>query len=138
MPLLSCTCLICNNSKWCLLSFVSPSSCTVLLLHCFLFNKIACGINRWAYFRERKAPFATTLLVGLAYFRGWAYFQRIMVLVKHRADPILARAVVGNTILVQYFVCEEIELFIFAFSRTSIPSFGYKIPCICSTIIVMF
>ena len=37
MPLLSCTCL-CNNSKWCLLSFVSPSSCTVVLLQCFLLN----------------------------------------------------------------------------------------------------
>ena len=37
MPLLLCACL-CNNSKWCLPSFVSPSSCTVLLLHCFLLN----------------------------------------------------------------------------------------------------
>ena len=33
MPLLSCACL-CNNSKWCLPSFVSPSSYTVL--QCYL------------------------------------------------------------------------------------------------------
>ena len=32
---LSCTCLY-NDSKWCLPSIVSPSSCTALLLWCFL------------------------------------------------------------------------------------------------------
>ena len=41
MPLLPCTCLL-NNSKWCLASFVSHSSCTVLLLRCFLLNITAC------------------------------------------------------------------------------------------------
>ena len=40
---------LCNNSKWCLPSFVSPSSYTVLLLWCFLLN-----INRWAYFPEKS------------------------------------------------------------------------------------
>ena len=53
---LSCTCL-CNNNKWCLPSFVSPSPCTVLLLQYFLLNKTACiYINRWSYFWA----FATT------------------------------------------------------------------------------
>ena len=33
MPFLSCASL-CNNSKWCLPSFASPSSCNVLLLQC--------------------------------------------------------------------------------------------------------
>ena len=54
MPVLSCACL-CNNSNWCL-PFVSPSSCTVLLLWCFLLNITACsycGINRWAYLQEK-------------------------------------------------------------------------------------
>ena len=33
-----------NNRKWCLLSFVSPtSSCTVLILWCFLLNVTACA-----------------------------------------------------------------------------------------------
>ena len=35
MLLLSCACL-CNNSKWDLPLLVSPSSCSVLLLQCFL------------------------------------------------------------------------------------------------------
>ena len=35
MPLLSWACLL-NNSKWCMPSYVSPSSYTVLLLWCFL------------------------------------------------------------------------------------------------------
>ena len=33
-----------NNSKWCLPSFVSPSSCTVLLLWCFLQNWMYYGM----------------------------------------------------------------------------------------------
>ena len=62
MPLLSCTCL-CNNSKWCLAvpSFVSPSSCTVLLLRCFLLNITACTAAQLdGRTFERRAPFATT------------------------------------------------------------------------------
>ena len=61
MPLLSCACL-CNNSKWCLPSFVSPSSCTVLLLGCFLLNITACSTaaQLGGYTFERRAPFAAT------------------------------------------------------------------------------
>ena len=40
VPLLSCICL-CNNSKWCLPSFVSPSSCSALLFWCFLHGSMA-------------------------------------------------------------------------------------------------
>ena len=45
-----------------LLSAFSPSSCTVLLLQCFLFkhNHMYFNITRWVYFRERKTPIATT------------------------------------------------------------------------------
>ena len=51
---LSCSCL-CNNSKWCLSSSVSRSSCTVLLLWCFLLhNPMYYIINRWAYFWEKS------------------------------------------------------------------------------------
>ena len=61
MSLLSCACL-CNNSKWCLLSFVSPSSCTVLLLCCFLLNITACtAAQSGGCTFERRAPFATTV-----------------------------------------------------------------------------
>ena len=68
---LSCTCLC----KWCLPSFVSPSSCTVLLLRRFLHNRMYCSIlNRWA-------NLATTLFKnrGWAYFWGWVYFWEIMI-----------------------------------------------------------
>ena len=34
---------------------------------------------------------------------------------KHSTDPIHAMAVAGNIILVQYFVCEEIEVCILLF-----------------------
>ena len=55
-----CSCL-CNNSKWCLPSFVSPSSCTVLLLCCFLLNITACTAAQLGGCTfERRAPFATT------------------------------------------------------------------------------
>ena len=44
-----------NNSKWCLSSFVGPSSYTVLhslvLLNC-LHNYMYYNINRWLYFEE--------------------------------------------------------------------------------------
>ena len=72
MPFLSCTCLS-NNSKLCLPSFVSHSSCRALLLLCFLLNigTLYCGISRWAYF-DKKHPFATSVKKG-----GWAYFQGV-------------------------------------------------------------
>ena len=50
MSLLPWIC-VCNNSKWCLPSFVCPSSCTVLLI-------------------QKR---------GWAYFWGWAYFRYIMI-----------------------------------------------------------
>ena len=53
MPLLSCACL-CTNSKWCLPSFVSPSYCTVLLLHCFLLNITACLQHNWVGVLSRE------------------------------------------------------------------------------------
>ena len=66
MHLLSCT--------WCLPSFVSPSSWT-MMPPCILVqhNSMYCHINGWVYF-ERKAPFAKTSLKKgwWAYFRGWA------------------------------------------------------------------
>ena len=64
--LLSCACLY-NNSKWYLSSFVSPSSCTVLLLWCFLLNITTCTvvcINRWGCAFERKSLCATTSFKG--------------------------------------------------------------------------
>ena len=55
-PFLSCACL-CNNTKWCLPSFVSPSSCIVLLLCC----TTACtGAQIGGHTVERKVYFATT------------------------------------------------------------------------------
>ena len=44
MPLLSCARLLCNNSKWCLSSFVSPSSGILALLQCFLLNITTCTV----------------------------------------------------------------------------------------------
>ena len=41
MLILSCAWLY-NNSKWCLPSIVSPSSCTLLLLWCFLLHNRMC------------------------------------------------------------------------------------------------
>ena len=46
LPLLSCACFT-DNSKWCLPSFVSPSSCTVLLLRCFLLNILHALLHKW-------------------------------------------------------------------------------------------
>ena len=48
-------------------------------------NRMYSGINRWAYFRERKAPFATTLLKnggGLVFEGALTYFWEITVLLK--------------------------------------------------------
>ena len=64
MPLLLCTCL-CNNSKWCWPSFVSPSSCTVH--YCMYYN-----INEWAYFRENLqlvCPISCQKLLEMAHMR---------------------------------------------------------------------
>ena len=58
MPTMILQCFFCN-SKWCLPSFVSPSSCIVLFFQCFLPNITACtaaGIGGRT--SERKAPFA--------------------------------------------------------------------------------
>ena len=65
MPFLSCPGL-CSNSKWCLPSFVSPSSHTMLLPQCFLLNITVCttphiGVRTF----ERKAT--TSFKKG-----GWA------------------------------------------------------------------
>ena len=47
-------------------SFVSPSSCTVLLLQCFLLNITACTTAQLGGCTfERRAPFATKKGVGL-------------------------------------------------------------------------
>ena len=66
-PLLSCTCL-CKNRKWCLPSFVSPSSYTV-------HNCMYYSINGWVYFREKS-----TLCNNFIQKRGWAYFSRLRYL----------------------------------------------------------
>ena len=53
---LSCSCL-CNNSKWCLSSSVSRSSCTVLLLWCFLLhNPMYYIINISGHIFKKKHP----------------------------------------------------------------------------------
>ena len=79
MPLLSCA-YLCNNSKLCLPSFVSPSSCTVLLLGCFLLNITACtAAQLGGHTFERRAPFAATSLkkgVGRI-FKGGLIFRRL-------------------------------------------------------------
>ena len=65
----------------CLHLLVPGSSCTVLLLHCFLLNITACTAAQLGGCTfERRAPFATTSFKkgGRAYFRGWAYFQEII------------------------------------------------------------
>ena len=64
----------CCNCKWYLPSFVSPSSCTVLLLWCLCIT--TCTME-WAYFREKSNKF--TQKGVWAYFWGWAYFQEIIV-----------------------------------------------------------
>ena len=73
MPLLSCICL-CNSSKWCLPSFVSPSSCTVLLLQCFLLSSMYCAINGWAYFQVKS-----TLWNNFLQKRGMGVFSYVHV-----------------------------------------------------------
>ena len=60
------------NSKCCLPSFVSLSSCTVLL-------------NKWAYFWEKKHSLQQlhskkrwwAYFWGLLFFWGWGYFERL-------------------------------------------------------------
>ena len=58
----------------------SPARCCFFSASC-LRDGMYCGINRWAYFQERKAPFATTSFKKVVYFCGWVYFQKITVLV---------------------------------------------------------
>ena len=71
MPLLSSACL-CNNSKCCLASLVTPSSCTVLLLWCFLL-KYPAEMGGRAYI-------ATT-----SFKKGrWAYFERLRYIRTHQ------------------------------------------------------
>ena len=70
MPLLSCTCL-CNNSKLCLPSFVSPSSATVLLLRCFLLNITACTVM--GILLEEKHPLQELHSNRLQYSRHLGY-----------------------------------------------------------------
>ena len=47
---------------------------------------------------------------------------------KHSTDPIHVTAVAGNTILVQYFVCEEIEVCILLFHVRVFHPLVTKIP----------
>ena len=47
---------------------------------------------------------------------------------KHSTDPIHAMAVAGNIILVQYFVCEEIEVCILLFHVRVFHPLVTKIP----------
>ena len=56
---------LCNNSKWCLPLFVSPSSYTALLFWCFLLNMSACTVAKNRCSR----------------FRGWSPFQEITIMV---------------------------------------------------------
>ena len=107
MPLLSCACL-CNNSKWCLPSFVSPSSCTVLFLHCFLLNITVCTAAQLSGRTfERRAPFATTSFKkgGWVYFRGWAYWEitvpnAVSLCIVYKAHRL--HSVIGDALLVNH------------------------------------
>ena len=55
-------CYLYNSNKQCLPSFVSPPSCTVLFLWCFLLSITACTVAKiGGHTFKRKAPFATTL-----------------------------------------------------------------------------
>ena len=56
----------------CLPSFVSPSSCTVRLLWCLTYY----SLNKWQYFRERKA--VTSFKKGSGFiFKGEPIFERL-------------------------------------------------------------
>ena len=69
-----------TTNKWYLPSFVSPSSCNVLLLlRCFLLNITACTTAQVGGCTfERKAPFATTSFNkgGGCIFEGGPIFER--------------------------------------------------------------
>ena len=61
-------------------SFVSPSSCTVLFLCCFLLNITACTAAQLSgHTFERRAPFATTSFKkgGGSIFEGGLIFGRL-------------------------------------------------------------
>ena len=68
----SCICL-CNNGKWCLPSFVRPSSCSALLFWCFLLN-VTPYTTVWI-----GGPTSREKLTkkGWSYFQGWAEDARI-------------------------------------------------------------
>ena len=112
-----------NNSKWCLPSFVSTSPCTMLLPRCLLLNLTACGINRWACFQEKSTVCNNFIQKwGMGLLSRVGHFREITVLVKHSTDLILARAVVGNTILVQYWYVKKLKyVFCFFTYEQSIP-----------------
>ena len=70
MPFLSCACL-CNNRKWCLPSFVSPSSC--FSASC-LTDDNACTIQL------KSVGVLSRESNNFISFRGWAYFREFTVL----------------------------------------------------------
>ena len=90
--------IIYDTSKWYLLPFVSPSTCTVLLLGCCRANYnsfhlicqmtgqhsvwvcIYCSINRWAVFLREKHPLQLLhTKKGVGLFWWWDYFREITV-----------------------------------------------------------
>ena len=75
-------------------SFVSPSSCTVLLLWCLTYY----SLNKWQYFRERKA--LTSFKNGSGFiFKGGPIYGRLQYIMITRCtfDPYTISCLAFNS-----------------------------------------
>ena len=87
MPLLSCACL-CNNSKLCLPSFVSPSSCIVVLLQCF-YCTVHVLLHKWRGVLSReKHPLQQhhSKKEGGRIFEGGLIFGRLRYIINYTSS----------------------------------------------------